>query len=50
MVGAQSFSTAPADTFATRVSAPVLRELEWPDSGDVTVNDAFKPLSRCRSR
>ena len=36
----------PADTFATRVSAPVLQELELPGSGDVTVNDAFKPLSR----
>jgi 3D-(3,5/4)-trihydroxycyclohexane-1,2-dione acylhydrolase (decyclizing) len=36
----------PADTFATRVSAPVLQELELPNSGDVTVNDAFKPLSR----
>jgi 3D-(3,5/4)-trihydroxycyclohexane-1,2-dione acylhydrolase (decyclizing) len=36
----------PADTFATRASAPVLQELELPASGDVTVNDAFKPLSR----
>lgn len=36
----------PADTFATRCSAPVLQELELPSSGDVTVNDAFKPLSR----
>ena len=36
----------PADTFATRGPAPVLQELERPDSGDVTVNDAFKPLSR----
>ncbi|BBZ76737.1 3D-(3,5/4)-trihydroxycyclohexane-1,2-dione acylhydrolase (decyclizing) [Mycolicibacterium anyangense] len=36
----------PADTFATRVSAPVLQELELPCAGDVTVNDAFKPLSR----
>lgn len=36
----------PADTFATRSSAPVLQELELPGSGDVTVNDAFKPLSR----
>ena len=35
-----------ADTFATRASAPVLQELELPGSGDVTVNDAFKPLSR----
>ncbi len=36
----------PADTFATRVSTPVLQELESPSSGDVTVNDAFRPLSR----
>lgn len=36
----------PADTFATRVSSPVLQELELPSSGDITVNDAFKPLSR----
>ena len=36
----------PADTFATRVSSPVLQELELPSSGDVTVNDAFKPVSR----
>ncbi len=36
----------PADTFATRVSAPVLQELERPDAGDVTVNDAFRPVSR----
>ncbi|MFE2119952.1 MULTISPECIES: 3D-(3,5/4)-trihydroxycyclohexane-1,2-dione acylhydrolase (decyclizing) [Rhodococcus] len=36
----------PADTFATRASAPVLQELERPDSGDVTVNDCFRPVSR----
>ncbi|MCX5044807.1 3D-(3,5/4)-trihydroxycyclohexane-1,2-dione acylhydrolase (decyclizing) [Aldersonia sp. NBC_00410] len=36
----------PADTFATRVSAPVLQELESPAAGDITVNDAFRPLSR----
>ena len=36
----------PADVFATRVSAPVLQELERPDTGDVTVNDAFRPVSR----
>jgi 3D-(3,5/4)-trihydroxycyclohexane-1,2-dione acylhydrolase (decyclizing) len=36
----------PADVFATRVSAPVLQELERPDSGDVSVNDAFRPVSR----
>nr|WP_253662806.1 3D-(3,5/4)-trihydroxycyclohexane-1,2-dione acylhydrolase (decyclizing) [Williamsia maris] len=36
----------PADTFATRASAPVLQELELPSAGDITVNDAFKPVSR----
>ena len=36
----------PADTFATRVATPVLQELELPGSGDVTVNDAFRPVSR----
>ena len=36
----------PADTFATRASAPVLQELERPDSGDITVNDVFRPVSR----
>ena len=36
----------PGEVFATRVSAPVLQELERPDSGDITVNDAFRPVSR----
>ena len=36
----------PADTFATRAASPVLQELERPDSGDVTVNDVFRPVSR----
>ena len=36
----------PSDTFATRVAAPVLQELEDPRAGDVSVNDAFRPLSR----
>ncbi len=36
----------PSGTFATRVSSPVLQELEAPYAGDVTVNDAFRPLSR----
>src|SRR5436853_6781327 len=36
----------PSDTFATRVSAPVLQDLEQPHDGELTVNDAFKPLSR----
>jgi 3D-(3,5/4)-trihydroxycyclohexane-1,2-dione acylhydrolase (decyclizing) len=36
----------PSDLFATRVASPVLQELEDPRSGDVSVNDAFRPLSR----
>ncbi len=36
----------PSGTFATRASSPVLQELEYPLAGDVTVNDAFRPLSR----
>jgi 3D-(3,5/4)-trihydroxycyclohexane-1,2-dione acylhydrolase (decyclizing) len=36
----------PSGTFATRVSAPVLQELEVPYAADVSVNDAFRPLSR----
>ncbi len=36
----------PSGTFATRVAAPVLQELELPWAGDITVNDAFRPLSR----
>ena len=36
----------PSDTFATRPSAPVLQELEHPCAADISVNDAFRPLSR----
>ena len=36
----------PSDFFATRVASPVLQELEDPRSADVSVNDAFKPVSR----
>jgi 3D-(3,5/4)-trihydroxycyclohexane-1,2-dione acylhydrolase (decyclizing) len=36
----------PSDIFATRVAAPVLQELEDPRGYDVSVNDAFRPLSR----
>jgi 3D-(3,5/4)-trihydroxycyclohexane-1,2-dione acylhydrolase (decyclizing) len=36
----------PADNFATRAAGPLLQELERPDSGDVSVNDAFRPVSR----
>ena len=36
----------PSDFFATRASNPVLQELEDPRSYDVSVNDAFRPVSR----
>ncbi|HEY7274074.1 MAG TPA: 3D-(3,5/4)-trihydroxycyclohexane-1,2-dione acylhydrolase (decyclizing) [Actinoplanes sp.] len=36
----------PSDIFATRVGSPVLQELEQPYGYDVSVNDAFRPLSR----
>lgn len=36
----------PGDTFATRLQGPVLQQLEHPVDADVTVNDAFRPLSR----
>jgi 3D-(3,5/4)-trihydroxycyclohexane-1,2-dione acylhydrolase (decyclizing) len=36
----------PADTFADRSASPLLQELELPHSGDVTVNDVFRPVSK----
>ena len=36
----------PSDTFATRVATPVLQELENLGAGDISVNDAFRPVSR----
>ncbi len=36
----------PGDVFASRRSDPVLQQLEVPWSGDVSVNDAFRPVSR----
>jgi len=36
----------PGDVFATRVANPVLQELEDPRSYDVSVNDAFRSVSR----
>jgi 3D-(3,5/4)-trihydroxycyclohexane-1,2-dione acylhydrolase (decyclizing) len=35
----------PADVFANRAPDPVLQQLERSDSQDVTVNDAFRPVS-----
>ncbi len=36
----------PGDIFARRNVAPVLQQLEMPYSQDISVNDAFKPISR----
>lgn len=36
----------PSDQFATRRPDPVLQQLEDPRSLDVSVNDAFRPVSR----
>jgi 3D-(3,5/4)-trihydroxycyclohexane-1,2-dione acylhydrolase (decyclizing) len=36
----------PSDTFATRVADPVLQQLEQPWDSGLSVNDAFRPLSR----
>ena len=36
----------PGDVFASRVSDPVLQQLEQPSRGDVSVNDAFQAVSR----
>ena len=36
----------PGDIFASRRPAPVLQQLEYPGSHDVSVNDCFRPVSR----
>jgi 3D-(3,5/4)-trihydroxycyclohexane-1,2-dione acylhydrolase (decyclizing) len=36
----------PGDIFATRAPSPVLQELEDPTTYDISVNDAFRPVSR----
>src|SRR5438876_8326148 len=36
----------PSDYYATRRQGPVLQQLEHPISGDVSVNDCFRPVSR----
>ena len=36
----------PGDIFARRNVAPVLQQLEWTQSQDVSVNDCFKPVSK----
>jgi 3D-(3,5/4)-trihydroxycyclohexane-1,2-dione acylhydrolase (decyclizing) len=40
----------PGDVFATRAAGTLLQELEDPRSGDVSVNDAFRPVSRFWAR
>jgi 3D-(3,5/4)-trihydroxycyclohexane-1,2-dione acylhydrolase (decyclizing) len=36
----------PGDIFANRRPAPVLQQLEYPSSQDVSVNDCFRPVSK----
>jgi 3D-(3,5/4)-trihydroxycyclohexane-1,2-dione acylhydrolase (decyclizing) len=36
----------PADVYSTRAQGTVLQQLEHPVSADVSVNDAFRPVSR----
>jgi len=36
----------PGDVFANRVPAPVLQQLESPQTQDMSVNDCFRPVSR----
>ncbi|MEU2719066.1 3D-(3,5/4)-trihydroxycyclohexane-1,2-dione acylhydrolase (decyclizing) [Streptomyces smyrnaeus] len=36
----------PGDIFASRVPDPVLQQLEVPYAGDISVNDALRPVSR----
>jgi 3D-(3,5/4)-trihydroxycyclohexane-1,2-dione acylhydrolase (decyclizing) len=36
----------PGDIFAKRMVAPVLQQLESPETQDISVNDCFKPISR----
>ena len=36
----------PGDTFANRLPHPVLQQLEHPNQRDLSVNDAFRPVSR----
>ncbi|RIH85479.1 3D-(3,5/4)-trihydroxycyclohexane-1,2-dione hydrolase [Meiothermus luteus] len=40
----------PSDYFANRLPDPVLQQLEHPTEHDVSVNDAFRPLSRFFTR
>lgn len=40
----------PSDYYVTRHQGPVLQQLEHPISADISVNDAFRPLSRFYDR
>src|SRR5262245_2174504 len=40
----------PGDYYATRHQGVVLQQLEHPVSADVSVNDCFRPVSRCFDR
>ena len=40
----------PSDTFSTRAADPVLQQLENPQNPDISVNDAFRPVSRFWAR
>lgn len=40
----------PSDYFANRLPDPVLQQLEHPSEHDVSVNDAFRPISRFFTR
>ncbi len=40
----------PSDYYITRHQGPVLQQLEHPTSADISVNDAFRPLSRFYDR
>jgi 3D-(3,5/4)-trihydroxycyclohexane-1,2-dione acylhydrolase (decyclizing) len=40
----------PSDYFANRIPDPVLQQLEHPSEHDVSVNDAFRPVSRFFTR
>lgn len=36
----------PGDIFAERIQAPVLQQIEWEHTQDISANDCFKPVSR----
>src|SRR5246127_2156631 len=36
----------PGDSYATRRQGPVLQQLQHPSEADVSVNDAFRPVSK----